>query len=169
MESISVERRSELLRSAKTILKLELRDNYEVDADAFNAWQAGQSIQDTVSVWGERAAARVAAGVVTRRVKVVSEPLSDYHRFILDASKNAIDAGEEMRWLPRRLASAVLLPGNDFFVLDGEIVLFNVFDGADRRAEIQFADEPEVAKLCVSAFGSAWALAIPYGEYYTGS
>ncbi|MFC6884587.1 MULTISPECIES: DUF6879 family protein [Actinomadura] len=169
MESISVERRSELLRSARTILKLELRDNYDIDADTFSAWRAGRSIKDAVSVWGERAAARVAAGVVTRRVKIVSEPLSDYHRFILEASKPAIDAGEDMRWLPRRLVSTVPLPGNDFFVLAGKTVIFNVFGGDDRRAEIQLSQDPEVVKLCVSAFDTAWALAIPHGEYRAGS
>ncbi len=160
-----MERRSGLLRSAKSILKLELRDNYDVDAETFAAWRAGRSVKETVSVWGERAAARVAAGVVTRRVKVVSEPLSDYHRFILEASKPAIEAGEMMRWLPRRLVSTVSLPGNDFFVLDDEIVIFNVFGGDNQRTEIQFAQDAEVVKLCTGAFDLAWALAIPYDEY----
>ncbi|WP_433328800.1 DUF6879 family protein [Spirillospora sp. CA-294931] len=169
MELISAERRSELLRSARTILKVELRDNYDVDVETFNAWRAGQSIEADVRIWGERAAARVAAGIVARRVKVVSEPLSDYHRFILEASKHVIDAGEEMRWLPRRRVSAVPLPGNDFFVLDGEIVIFNVFGGADQRAEIQFTQDPEVVKLCSTAFDTAWTLATPYGEYRAGS
>lgn len=166
---ISTERRSELLRSARTILKLELRDNYDVDAELFSAWRAGQSIEDVASAWGERAAARVAAGVVTRRVKVVSEPLSDYHRFILEASKPAIDAGEAMRWLPRRLVSPVPLPGNDFFVLDGAIVIFNVFGGDDQRAEIQLFHDPEVVRLCIGAFETAWALATPYDEYRAGA
>ncbi|TDD63864.1 hypothetical protein E1298_43040 [Actinomadura rubrisoli] len=169
MELISAERRSELLRSAQSILKLEVRDNYDVDAEMFSAWRAGQSIEGVVSVWGERAAARVAAGVVTRRVKVVSEPLSDYHRFILEASKPAIDAGEAMRWLPRRLVSTVPLPGNDFFVLNGEVVIFNVFGGADQRAEIQFTQDSGVVKLCISAFDTAWALATPYDEYRADS
>ncbi|MDX6740491.1 DUF6879 family protein [Actinocorallia sp. A-T 12471] len=169
MELISVERRSELLRTARSIRKMELRDNYSIDAEIFAAWREGRSIAATAKGMADRAAERIAAGVVTHRVKVVSEPLSSYHKFILAASEPMIKAGEVMRWLPRRLASTVFLPGNDFFVLDGEAVIFNVFDGEDQRAEIQLTQDPAVVDRCTAAFTSAWELALPYDEYRADS
>jgi hypothetical protein len=40
-----------------------------------------------------------------------------------------VHAGELVRWLPRRQASDIALPGNDFWVFDDATVLFNHFNG----------------------------------------
>lgn len=167
MELISVARRSELIGKARSLLKLELRDNYEVDRELFAAWQAGDAdaVARAARASRDRVAERVAGGMSMRRVKVVSEPLSEYQRFALDYSAHAVDAGEDIRWLPRRLASTILLPGNDFFVLDDEIVIFNVLDGANGRAEQQLYQDANVAKLCRDSFNAAWELSIPHREY----
>lgn len=59
-----------------------------------------------------------ARGVVVRRARIVSEPLSDYCRFEYDVTGPVnLAGGEEVRWLPRRRASDIALPGNDFWVL----------------------------------------------------
>lgn len=41
-----------------------------------------------------------------------------------------IEAGEEVRWLPRRRASTIALPGNDFWLIDRHTVVWNHFTGA---------------------------------------
>jgi hypothetical protein len=77
----------------------------------------------------------------------------------------AVDAGEALRWLPRRLVSTVPLPGNDYMVLDGEIVLFNILDGNDDRVDVHMSADPDVVKFCLDAFERAWELAIPHYDY----
>ncbi|MBO2448373.1 hypothetical protein J4573_14810 [Actinomadura barringtoniae] len=102
-----------------------------------------------------------------RRIKVLSEPSSEYMRHALDVAGHLVNAGEDTRWLPRRQTSDLLLPGNDFFVLDGEVVIFNVLDGDDGRAEQQLWTEADVVEQCRSAFESAWARAVPHRDYHS--
>ncbi|MBA9003069.1 DUF6879 family protein [Thermomonospora cellulosilytica] len=168
MELISVAQRGELIGNARSVLKLELRDDYAVDRELFAAWRAGdfEAVARSAQASRDKVAARVAAGMSLRRVKVVSEPLSEYQRFAFDYSEHAVDAGEDIRWVPRRLVSTVLLPGNDFFVLDDEMVIFNVLDGANDRAEQQLYRDAEVVKLCRDSFEAAWAVSIPHREYH---
>lgn len=164
---ISVERRNELILGSRTRLKAELRDRYAVDTVTFAAWQRGdtETVRARTASVADRVAAQVADGVSVRRIKVVSEPPSEYMRHVLDLTGVLVDAGENIRWLPRRLTSALLLPGNDFNVLDGENVVFNVLDGDDGLREQQLWTDPDVVELCRSAFESAWELAVPHRDY----
>lgn len=167
MELISVEERNKLIVSARVRLKLELRDRYAVDDVTFAAWRRGDAVtvRERMAATGRRVAAETADGVIQRRIKVISEPASEYMRFAWDISGPLVAAGEDIRWLPRRLASPLLLPGNDVFVLDGAMALFNVLDGDDGRAEQQLWTEAEVVKQCQAAFEAAWQVAIPHSGY----
>ncbi len=168
MELISVSRRNELIDAATvSSLKIELRDDYAVDSATFQAWQNGdtEAVDAVIDEWTADIRAARARGRHGRRIKVVSEPLSPYHRFTYAISGAGVQAGEDLRWLPRRLTSTLALPGNDFMVLDGNTVVVNVLDGVNKRAEIQFFDEPDVVKFCSDAFEAAWPLAVPHEQY----
>ncbi|WP_026414035.1 DUF6879 family protein [Actinomadura oligospora] len=167
MDSISMERRNELIDAAVRVLKLELRDDYGVDQALLAAWRGSGSaaVASFIDQWADDVRVDFARGQRTRRIRVVSEPLSEYQRFIFDIQDAAVDAGEDIRWLPRRFASTLLLPGNDMFVLDEATLMFNVLDGANQCAEIQFADDPGQVKSCLGAFEAAWARAIPHQDY----
>ncbi|MFI5621848.1 DUF6879 family protein [Nocardioides sp. NPDC051685] len=166
MELISPERRNELMWAGRSFLKLEFRDRYAIDDDLFSAWRRGDKevLIEYFAPWLDQVAAEVAAGRRLRRVRIVSEPLSEYQRTLLEVSDLGVDAGEELRWLPRRLVSNLPLPGNDCFVFD-DFVIFNVLDGNDERVEIQLHREPETVKFCRDAFEAAWDLATPHGEF----
>ncbi|MFI0409103.1 DUF6879 family protein [Actinomadura sp. 3N508] len=168
MELISAEQRKTLTRGAREVLKVELRDHYEVDAELLVAWRAGETEKLAASYesWRGVIEAETAKGWTFRRVRVVSEPLSDYQRMAVEWSGSAVDAGEELRWLPRRLVSAVALPGNDCFVIDGQGVIFNVLDADGSYClEIQYSTDPDVVRYCRDAFAAAWALATPHHAF----
>lgn len=162
METISVERRNALYDNAREILKIELRDDYAIDAAQLRAWRAGdiEAARAPYLEWAKILAADLARGQVFRRVRVVSEPLSDYQRMAVAFSGAAVDAGEDLRWLPRRLVSAGALAGNDAFVLDGETAMFNLIGASNERAGFQMSREPEVVKICRDAFDVAYSLGI---------
>lgn len=171
MELISVQHRGELIKKSRTSLKLELRDNYAIDATAMDAWRRGGAAEarKLVRPYAEQLAPKIAAGEkVLRRVKVISEPPSEYMRQALDVAGELVEAGEDIRWLPRRLTSTLFLPGNDFFVLDARTVIFNVLDGDDGRAEQQLYDEPGLVADCLEAFESAWRVAVPHRDFHHG-
>ncbi|MFE9424510.1 DUF6879 family protein [Kitasatospora sp. NPDC006697] len=164
MELISASRRIELLfgEPAQEVRKLELRDFYEVDRPLFDAWRSGDRAMVEETMRGHRAflTGKAAAGFPYRRVRVVSEPLSEYQRMAVELA----DPEERLRWLPRSLVSAVPLPGNDCLIRD-DMVVFNLLGGDDRQAGIQLSTDPAVVGFCTDAFERAWSLGIPNGTY----
>src|SRR5262249_2592750 len=115
--------------------------------------------------WRQRIQTLTQAGKRVRRARIISEPLSDYIRFEWAGTDILVDAGEEVRWLPRRLASPIALPGNDFWLFDGRTVVFSVFDGSGEVVERQLCTDQRTVELCVTAFETVWQLAIPHNQY----
>lgn len=103
--------------------------------------------------------------MTVRRARIVSEPVTEYIRYEHSGTFTNIAAGEEIRWLPRRQASDLALPGTDFWLFDDTWVHWNHFtgDGADAGDEI--TDDSAAARLCASAFDAVWARAIPHETY----
>ncbi len=164
---------SDLIRSVKeSAVHLEMRDTYGVENEiqGFAAWKQGHRLNpdDRASWWRpwlDLVQEVTAKGVVIRRARVVSEPVSDYIAFEHSGTFTNVAAGEEIRWLPRRNASDLALPGNDFWLFDGKLVQFNVFDGNGTWVHTDQTEEPAVAALCRSAFESVWERATPHEKY----
>lgn len=85
----------------------ETRDAYAVDYETgpFADWRAGHrhDPDDRAAWWRpwlDLIAATVARGVTVRRARIVSEPVSEYTRFLYDGTFTNVAAGEEVRWLP---------------------------------------------------------------------
>ncbi|MEV4382563.1 DUF6879 family protein, partial [Streptosporangium sp. NPDC049644] len=95
----------------------------------------------------------------------VSEPLSDYQRWSYSIAHQMVEAGEDIRWVPRRLVSSIPLPGNDFYLFDDRLVVFLHYAGNGLgRAKVTSTDPGDMA-LCKSAFETVWKFAIPHSEY----
>ncbi len=148
-------------------MHLELRDSYMLDDPEFIAWQSGRRLDpaDRTSWWGGWHDA--VRGVVVRRLRVVSEPISDYLRYEFDGTFTNVAAGELVRWLPRREAVGLAFPGMDCWVFDGALALFHHFAGNGQLDENgrEYTDDRSLVKLCGDAFEAAWQRAIPHEEY----
>ncbi|MFI9718228.1 DUF6879 family protein [Streptomyces sp. NPDC052396] len=171
--SQSVESFAELLAITRSsALHLEMRDFYGVDGESadFATWkQSGTFDADPNSEywqpWATLVREAVARGVVMRRVRIFSAPPSEYIRFEHATTAVNIAAGEQVRWLPRRQASDLHLPGNDFWLFDDRLVQFNIFAGNGHWAHTDFSEDPSVIKFCASAFDSAWARATDHSSF----
>lgn len=153
----------------RSVVHLEMRDAYMLDEADLIAWRQGRWQPSTEGPWYDLIRSTVARGVPVRRARVVSEPPSEYIRFEYDSTVANLAVGEEVRWLPRRLASDIALPGNDFWLIDDDLVIFNHFDGygvwvPDRPEEVR--REPGVVKLCADAFRAVWSRAMPHDAYH---
>ncbi|MCX4583914.1 hypothetical protein OOK40_12825 [Streptomyces sp. NBC_01481] len=145
-----------------------MRDAYMKSDPAFIDSKAGVTL-DPAERWGDWHSIVTEAtsrGVEVRRARVLSTPVSEYIRFEYDVTDELnIAAGEDVCWLSRREATALALPGNDFWHFDSSLVLVNHFDGDGENMEVELTDDPEVAKLCESAFEAVWARATPHAEF----
>ncbi|MEU1816539.1 DUF6879 family protein [Streptomyces roseifaciens] len=163
----------ELLEAAQvSAAHLEMRDAYGIgpEADDFEGWKrTGQRDVDAASgywaPWVDLIRRTTARGVVVRRARIVSEPVTDYIRYEHAGTPVNIQAGEQVRWLPRRQASDIALPGNDFWLFDDRLVMFNHFTGDGASAGPSVSEDQQVAKLCGSAFEAVWGRGIPHEAY----
>ena len=76
-----------------------------------------------------------------------------------------VAAGEDIRWVPRRLVSSVALPGNDFYLFDDLMAVFLLYAGSGRSAGMVSSTDPADLRLCRSAFETVWKLSIPHRAY----
>ena len=169
MEAISYEAFDALFTSfQREALHLEMRDAYGTAAEIphLRRWEAGEP-DDTgwLQPWFDLVRAGRQAGKVFRRARVVSEPVSDCQRWVLKDTHLYVEAGEDIRWVPRSRVSTVALPGNDFWLFDDELVVFLIFAGSGLVADRQNTTDRSVIELCRAAFEAVWELSIPNSEY----
>ena len=172
MERVTGEYRDSLIAGfRREALHLEMRDVYAAaDHGRFRGWLAGEQPDAEEEAewwrpWRDMMAHHREAGRVLRRLRVVSEPVTDYIRFEwLDAAELA-RAGEDVRWLPRQRASGLLLPGNDLWCFDAETVVFTCFSGDGEVRGYELSADARLVGQVVAAFEAAWPAAIPHGEY----
>ena len=120
--------------------------------------------EDTGEIWFQAETVTDPAELV-RRARVISEPVTEYIRFEHATTESNVAAGEQVRWLPRRESSDLLLPGNDCWVFDNQRAQFNYFSGIGDFLAAELSDDPVVVKQCAAAFEAVWDHAVPHGEY----
>jgi len=156
-----------LKASTQSAIHLEMRDWYTLDDPDWRTWRAGQQpdVAVTRASWSGMVREVTARRVAIRRLRVVSEPVSDYVHYEYDITEaHNISAGEEVRWLPRRDASDLFLPPSDFWVID-DVVVFNHFDGDGNWIDEELREDAALATRLTEAFDAAWALGTPHVEY----
>ncbi|MGW0088256.1 DUF6879 family protein [Streptomyces sp. NPDC003328] len=156
----------------RSAVHLEMRDHYGVAAEAedFRKWlETGHVDTDPASPgwapWVDLVSRAVARGVAVRRARIVSEPVTDYIRYEHASTAVNVHAGEQVRWLPRRQASTIALPGNDFWLFDDRIIRWGHFSGDGAIVGHDISEDPAAVKLCTDAFEAVWDRATPHAEY----
>jgi hypothetical protein len=149
-----------------------MRDHYGVtaEADDFREWlETGRLDIDPGSPdwapWVDLVSRATARGVTVRRARIVSEPVTDYIRYEHASTVVNVHAGEQVRWLPRRQASDIALPGNDFWLFDHRVIRWGYFSGSGTLTGHEISEDPAAAKLCADAFDAVWSRAIPHDQY----
>lgn len=159
-----------LAQATESAVHLEMRDAYQPNDPEFIAWQKGKRLDpaDRSSWWRpflDTVVEATARGVVMRRARIVSEPVTDYIKYEYDVTFPNVAAGELVRWLPRRNAADIALPGTDLWMFDGSSVLFTYFSGVGEVVDREWRTEPAVVDLVKTAFETVWERATPHEEY----
>jgi hypothetical protein len=152
----------------RSAVHLEARDEYTPDDPVYLDWKAGSAIDPAEAWrdWHQLMRATITRGVQVRRARVVSEPVTDFIRYEYDLTAGLnIDAGELVRWLPRRRASDLCIPGNDFWVFDNRLVRFGYFAGNGEYLDDELTEDPAVVRQCCEAFEAVWARAVDHVGY----
>jgi hypothetical protein len=173
MEPITPDERNNLIATfARTAIHLEMRDIYATDIEKsrYARWLAGEPLDPASEAewwrpWRTMMRANIEAGKSMRRLRIISEPVTDYIRFEWLDTDQLVRVGEQVHWLPRRNASALMLPGNDFWLFDSELIVFTHFAGDGRVLGHERTTDPGIIGQCAAAFEAGWQIAIPHSRY----
>ena len=157
-------------RYQRTLFRMETLPEYAVtsDGDDFNRWLAGahEPTWERKNRWLDVLRAERAEGKVSRRVRVLSEELTEYERYSCEwgYALNA-PAGEDIRVLRR---GEHVIPDahtdHDWWLVDGRDVVLMRYDNEGR---FKFADtQPDPTGEYLDAAGLAWESAEPFLEWW---
>lgn len=155
-----------LAATTRSVVHLEARDTYDADDPAFRKWQHDGDSSYAWDAWIDLVEAAVERGVRFRRLRIVSEPVSDYIRWEHAISHGNIKAGEDLRWLPRHLAFDLPHPVADFFMWDQRLVAYNFTDGHGvDTGRMEYVADPRRILPVVGMFEMLWERGIPHADY----
>ncbi|BAD58742.1 DUF6879 family protein [Nocardia farcinica] len=146
---------------------LEVRDSYTTptESEAFRRFLDGDPDPDDYSdrPWTRFMRETTSRGVHVSRVRVVTVPHTDYHRWLLSITGSNVDAGEDIRYLPRHLAGDI--PPDDWWLFDDTRVGFNLVTPDGRPAGLAITSDPHIAAYCRGIRDRLWSSATPYRDY----
>lgn len=151
-----------------TVFKLETRDRYAVpsEEESLRRFLAGEpDPQRAARPWLARMREATGQGKRVERVRVVTEPHSDYVRWLLAGGQLSAAVGEDIRYLPRPLAERERLPGYDFALFDSRQLVLLHFDKQDRPLEHELITDPVMVVQHCQWRDVAWQHAVPYELY----
>ncbi|UGT40179.1 hypothetical protein LTV02_29715 [Nocardia yamanashiensis] len=151
---------------------MEVRDTYAVasESEPLRRFLAGEPPPDyDKSDWTGLIREMTGRGVVVNRVRVITVPHSDYQRWLLSVTDENVEAGEDIRYLPRHLVDAADVPRDDWWLFDGTRVAFNLVDQAGRPAGVAVTTDPKIAAYCGDVKDRLMSMATPYREYINDS
>ncbi|WP_067964076.1 DUF6879 family protein [Nocardiopsis trehalosi] len=147
-----------------TAWRMETRRAYGVasETEDFQRWLRGEHVlSDPGRPWLRTIRKLTSSGKRVERVRLLDDPPTDYQRWILEDVSDNIDAGEDIRYLPR--AEAVRLPHaphRDFWLFDSRMAGVFHFDG-DRSLGMELTDDPATVLAGCQIRDAAWHYARP--------
>lgn len=151
-----------------TAYRLEVRDNYVDPGETEHVarFLAGEEDDDSwMEDWMGLILRRTLEGQHIERVRVVTEPWSDYTRFGLNLSRLNAAAGEDIRYLSRDRAMDLGLPEYDYWLLDAHKMCILRHDQVDVLLGADVITDPAVVVEHAHYREIARHYATPRAEY----
>lgn len=143
----------------------ECQPQYAVDADEVEAYLAGEPFEaDEESTWLAYIRGLRSQGIPFERVRVLDNPRTTYQEWIITTTDSNVEAGEDIRWLPRARARELGMPTYDFYVFDEDRVAIMRFDDDGELLAIELDDDPATVATHLRYRDRVWPLATPHGE-----
>lgn len=168
MEAITFQEFQDIFRASKRAFHLELRDDYRVEDEKvpFEKWLKGEPDGFEWRIeWLSFIKEVTTRGVVVERARVVTEPHTDYVRWELALDPQNIDAGEDIRYLPRRRAEGIVLPAEDCWLFDDDRLVLSLFKPEGGSGGFAREYDSGLIGRYRAVCNQTWSRAVPYAEY----
>ncbi len=169
MELIQGEAFDDLFRAfERSAFHLEVQDSYHTPEEAgpFDLFVAGEPDDFAWhEPWLRLVREATGSGKQITRARLVTVPHVPYTRWGLTVAPLNIEAGEDIRWLPRHLAEGIELTADDYWLFDGRLVVFTIFEPTGRFAGGASTIDARLVEYCRDVQHAVWERAIPYEQY----
>ncbi|MEU1119680.1 MULTISPECIES: DUF6879 family protein [unclassified Streptomyces] len=152
-----------------TAFRLETRRGYATDRDGarFQAFMRGTlPAPEPDHPWNVNVRDKAKNGARFSRVRIIDEPPTDGQRFLMASAAGNIDAGEDIRVLPRMEAVRLDLPSMDFWLFDSSALVRMHIDDTDTTIGVELVDDPAEVLTACRARDDALAAARPSAEVW---
>jgi hypothetical protein len=152
----------------RTAFRWEAKANYLADyeVEPLRKWRDGEPDDLAwMAGWLDDIRAATAAGRRFERVRLYTEPPTDYLRWQRRVTPANVEAGEDIRVITEKQARAVGLPEHDFWLFDGGLVARMHFDDTGRWQGAELINELGTVTKHRAWRDLAWEHATPYHEY----
>lgn len=145
----------------------ECQGYYKVDDEQLQRWREGKQRdeRDKGRWWVEFQRGLRDAGIPFERVRMLTEPLTEYLEWMLDTTDWNIDAGEDIRWLPESKARELDMPRYDFYLFDDDRVVIMHIDDEKVLTGAEIVDDADVVSQHQEYRQRVWPLAVRHREY----
>lgn len=126
---------------------------------------AGEPNLEWFQGWLARVRTWIASGQRIGRVRMLTNPLTDYLRFELSITPPAIEAGEDIRFLSAARAAELGAPTEDFWLFDDERVLALRF-GEHGVSGAELITDPGKVSAYRAWRDTASAAAVPFTDLH---
>lgn len=154
----------------RSAFHLEVRDSYNTPEESgpFQRFLTGEADDFAWhQPWLNLVREATTSGRRITRARVVSVPHGDYTRWGLTVAPLNIEAGEDIRWLPRHHADGIELTTDDYWLFDDSRVVFTIFEPGGRFVGGVLTVDPLIVAHCRRARDQVWARAVPHHRYVT--
>jgi hypothetical protein len=159
---------------SRRVYRLETLDSYDApnEREPYAAFLAGKPVDPGWRAnWRRIAGDITASGREMARVHVLTEPASDYMRFMMLHGYPAnVEAGEDVRIIGRTRAAEATLPDLDYWLFDDDLAAVLVYDAAGAVERVEWhssGDAPMFLWNCCRWRDTALDLASPLAQYVT--
>lgn len=146
-----------------TAYRLEVRESY-YEKEQLGQFLAGGPVDlGYMDEWLALMVQQTVRGKRIERVRVVSQPFSDYTRYGLWLCQYNTKAGEDIRYLDR--VQAARLPNHDYWLLDSSRLYIVRFSDTDELVGAEPVEDPAAVVQHGFWRDAAWHHAVPYREF----
>lgn len=140
---------------------------YAVDMPDVDRWLRREPAIETDEdrSWIDYISSLHAAAIPFRRVRMITEPITDYLRWMLTTSDRNVAAGEDIRWIDQRQVVDLGPPDYDFYIFDDDRVVILRFDPAKELVGVELDDSPDIVEQHQQWRDHVWPLATPHADY----
>ncbi|RZQ59853.1 DUF6879 family protein [Amycolatopsis suaedae] len=144
-------------------------DYSAIDADLMRRWRAGLGRDPAADQpWIDYVQDLVQRGIPFQRVRLLTDPITEYLRCQLDVSYMNVDAGEDIRWVEQHAAARLGMPAYDYYLIDDARVAVLVFGDNGLLAGLRTSTAGEVISQHRRWRDVIWPHAVPHRQFLAG-